>query len=138
MRRWGGAVTAAVTCLVLAGCGEDVPANERAFTGPLSNDLVVTTPAECATGDVAPGEEVVVSGFDYEPGAVITLRWTVEERQETGTWPSVTAERSGEFTTSVRLTRSIADIGERVAITAEGAGISGLLVLAATVDVEKC
>lgn len=129
----------ALTLLVgLAGCAEEPVATDRALTGPVSNDLVVTTPAECPRNQVAPGDEVVVSGFDYRPGAVVTLRWTVKAREETGTWPSVEAERSGEFTATLPFSRTIAGEGERVTVSAEGAGLSGLMVLAATIDVGEC
>ena len=79
-----------------------------------------------------------MSGSDYLPDAVITMRWTVLSDSETGTWPSVTADENGRFSTDLKISRSIAEPGEKITITSQGAGETGVMMLETTVVMGTC
>lgn len=130
---------AAGACLLLASCsalGEDT--SSEAFIGPLSNDLIVAAATECSPGRIGIADTVRVSGFDYIPDTVVSLRWTVATRDETGTWDSVQADDDGEFTAPLKIGGQIAKPGDILAIQAEGQGETGIMVLAAELEVGDC
>ena len=132
------AASAAFT--LIGGCaGEaDPPADSEAFVGPLSNDLIVSASTDCTQGDVGVGDAVKIQGFDYRPGAEVELRYTVTPGQEIGTWPSLVADDDGEFTTTLRMARTIVQAGDTIVIKAEGAGESGLMQLQTKLTVQGC
>lgn len=132
--------TAAATCLLLTSCGmfDDTDRTSEAFIGPLSNDLIVAADTDCPTGRIGVGDSVRVSGFDYLPDTVVSLRWTVATTDETGTWDSVQADDDGEFTALLKVNGQMAKPGETLAIQAEGQGETGIMVLAADLEVGDC
>ena len=140
-RTAGFIAAGSISLALLAGCAE-VSGSEttsEAFTGPLTNDLIVKPPVtDCGNGQIEAGDTVTVSGFDYMPGAVVTLRWTVESENETGTWPSVTADKEGEFTAPLKISRSVGDPGDTIRITSQGAGESGVMMLKADLVMATC
>lgn len=131
---------AAAACLLLTSCGalEDPDSSSEAFTGPLSNDLIVAASTECSPGRIGIGDTVRVSGFDYLPDAVVAMRWTVATTDETGTWDSVQAEADGEFTASLKINSQIAKPGDLLVIQAEGQGETGIMILEAKLDIGDC
>jgi hypothetical protein len=139
--RGGVRLAVAGSCLLLltacSNAGEADPTSE-AFTGPVSNDLIATPITDCSAGRIEPGDSIRISGFDFRPDAVVELRWTVEARQETGTWPAVTADEDGEFTETLKVAPDTAEVGDRLLITAEGPGEAGLMMLATEVDIADC
>jgi len=120
-----------VPLALLAGCSaSDVTGgNSEAFTVPLSHNLIADPPTGCDGGQLEAGDTLTVSGFDYLPGAVVTLRWTVLSASETGTLATTTADRDGEFEVPLKITRSIADPGDEITITSQGAGETGVMML---------
>jgi phosphatidate phosphatase APP1 len=131
---------AAAACLLLTSCGalDDGDSSSEAFIGPLSNDLIVAADTECSSGRIGVGDTVRVSGFDYLPDSVVTLRWRIATTDETGTWDSVQADDDGEFTALLKVNRQMAKPGEILAVQAEGQGESGIMVLAADLEVGDC
>ena len=131
---------AAAACLLLSSCSalEDRDSSSEAFTGPLSNDLIVAADTECSPGRIGIGDTVRVSGFDYIPDTVVALRWTVATTDETGTWDSVQAEDDGEFTASLKINSQIAKPGDLLVIQAEGQGETGIMILEAQLDIGDC
>jgi hypothetical protein len=117
---------------------DDSDTSSEAFTGPLSNDLIVAAATECSPGRIGIGDTVRVSGFDYIPDTVVTLRWIVETRDETGTWDSVQADDNGLFTAPLKISREMAKPGDILDIQAEGQGETGIMVLAAELEVGDC
>ena len=125
--------------VVLGGCADGGRAeNSEAFTGPLSNDLIVSASTDCQDGRIEPGDTVRISGFDYLPDSAVTLRWTVPNDNSTGTWDPVTADQDGDFTTSLKVGRSMVRVGDTVVINSEGTGQTGLMVLRAVLEVGTC
>ncbi|HEX5016062.1 MAG TPA: hypothetical protein VFX15_00575 [Actinomycetes bacterium] len=130
----------AIALGILSGCNNGAPnQNSEAFTGPLSNDLIVDTgDTECPTGRIGPGDTVEISGFDYLPESLVELRWTVPSENTTGTWPPVTADEDGDFSASLKIGRAIASPGDEVLINSEGTGQTGLMVLSTHLEVSAC
>lgn len=124
--------------LVSACANAEVDPSSEAFIGPLSNDLIVTATTDCAHGRIGVGDPLRVSGLDFSPDSVVTLRWVVKTRNDTGTWKSVVADDDGEISVPLRIRRSIAEPGEIVSIQAQGEGVSGLMVLAVELEVGDC
>lgn len=124
--------------LLLSACATEPDLDNEAFTGPVSNDLIATPISDCSAGRMTPGDTIRVEGFDFRPEALVELRWTVEERQETGTWQSVTADDDGEFVEALKVSPDIVEVGDRLLITAEGPGEAGLMMLATEIDIADC
>ena len=141
-RRTAGIIAAgSVSLALLAGCaeGSGFETSSEAFIGPMSDELKVKRPVtDCDNGQIEAGDTVTVSGFDYMPGAIVTLRWTVESENETGTWPSVTADKEGEFTAPLKISNSIADPGDMIRISSQGAGESGVMMLKTDIVMATC
>jgi hypothetical protein len=131
---------AAAACLLLTSCGtlDGGDRTSEAFIGPLSNDLIVEADTECFGGRIGAGDTVRVSGFDYLPDTVVTLRWTVATTDETGTWDSVQAEADGEFTAALKINGQIAEPGDLLVIQAEGQGETGIMILETKLDIGDC
>ena len=125
---------------LLAGCAEsgggDV--STEAFIGPSSYLLDSKLPPECTGNQIEAGDTLTVSAADYLPDAVITMRWTVLSDNETGTWPSVTADANGRFATDLKISGSMADPGEEITITSQGTGESGLTMHETKVVMGTC
>jgi hypothetical protein len=137
--RGGVRLAVAASLLVLvAGCSSSASDLDEEFIGPVSNDLIANPISECSAGRMAPGDTIRVEGFDFRPGALVDLRWTVEARQEVGTWPSVTADDDGDFAEALKVSADIAEVGDRLLITAEGPGEAGLMMLATEIDIADC
>lgn len=139
--RWAASVAAgSLSLAALAGCSDPYapdPTSE-AFTGPLSNDLIVSASTDCGNGRIGAGDTVRASGFDYVSDTVVALRWSVPSNQATGTWASITADDDGEFTAPLVITRAMGEPGDTLTISSEGAGESGVMVLAADLEIGDC
>jgi hypothetical protein len=135
-----GAVVAWLAALSLAGCSDsNTPdATSEAFTGPLSNDLLVSASTDCGNGRIGAGDTLRVTGRDYMADAVVALRWSVPSDQDTGTWPSITADDEGQFSVPLKVTSAMGDPGDTLTISSEGAGETGVMVLTADIQVGDC
>ncbi len=132
-------VAGSISVALLTGCDSGEPTvNSDAFTGPLSNDLIARASTDCGNGEIGAGDTLTVSGSDYLPDAVVTLRWTVLSDSETGTWPSVTADENGRFSAPLKISGSIADPGEKITVTSQGAGETGVMMLETKVVMGSC
>jgi len=130
-----------ISLVLLTGCAEiggGGGGSEEEFIGPLSNELIARASTDCDNGEIGAGDTLTVSGAYYLPEAVITLRWTVLSAGETGTWPSVTADENGSFTADLKISGSMADEGEEISITSEGAGATGVTMQETTVEMGTC
>ena len=128
-----------ISLALLAGCDSGEPGvNSNAFTGPLTNDLIARASTDCGNGQIGPGDTLTVSGSDYLPDAVITMRWTVLSASETGTWPSVTADQNGRFSVPLKITRPMANPGETITVTSQGPGQTGVTMLSTDVVMGDC
>jgi hypothetical protein len=138
--RGGVRLAGAVSLLVLlAGCSSGSSSSlDEQLIGPVSNDLIATPISECSAGRMAPGDTIRVEGFDFRPDALVDLRWTVQARQEVGTWPAVTADDDGDFAEALKVSADIVEVGDRLLITAEGPGEAGLMMLATEIDIADC
>ena len=122
-------------CAEISGTGES---SEEAFMGPITQELDTRASTECGKGEIGAGDTLTVLGDYYLPDAVITMRWTVLSDSETGTWPSVTADQNGRFSTDLKISSAIADPGEKITITSQGAGETGVTMLETKVVMGDC
>ena len=129
-----------ISFALLAGCNDATAPdpNAEAFTGPLSTDLLVDASTQCGSGQVGFGDKVKITGFDYLPGSVVKLRWTDLNSDQTRALSSVTADKTGDFTASVKIMRLMAQPGDTLRINSEGSSESGILVLKTDLLVENC
>jgi hypothetical protein len=135
-----GSTSCVLLAPLLSACSDpNAPdPSSAAFTGPLTNDLIVTAKTDCTGARIEAGDTVRLSGSDYAPDSLVVLRWTDENTQQTGVWPSVSTNQNGDFTASVKIGRNMAAPGESLLINSEGSSPSGLLVLKAELDVVSC
>jgi hypothetical protein len=135
-----GSISCVLLVSALTACSDpNAPdPTSEAFTGPLTNDLIVKANTDCSGGRIAAGDSVRVSGTDYLPKSLVVLRWTDENTQETGVWPTVSTDDKGDFAATLKVGRGMASPGETLLINSEGSSPSGILVLEAQLDVASC
>lgn len=123
--------------MALVACQSDGDTTAE-FVGPDTNALLLGYTVTCPDGGSAADGAVQTSGFGFVPGATVTLRWAVEERDLYGSWPNETATPEGELDVRLDLPPGILESGDRVEIWAQGSGPEGITAMREVLEVGSC
>lgn len=127
----------AVGMSAVTGCQDALGGAQADFTGPGDNSLSIISAPSCPGGE-PPGSRIDIGGANFLPGTRVELRWSVELREVRGTWQTVAADDSGDFSTTVTLPRRDLKVGDKVTLLAQGAGETGLMALKSTIIMVRC
>lgn len=131
------AFAVALCIAAVTGCQDVLGGAQADFVGPADNSLSIVSAPTCPGGE-PPGSRIDIGGANFLPGTPVDLRWSVELREVRGTWRTVAANDSGDFATTVTLPKGDLQVGDKVALLAQGAGETGLMALQNTIIMVRC